>query len=277
MIRRPQKASPPVLQRYESKFAIPEHMVKPISDFASVYCSLDKYSAKTADNFYRVNNLYFDTPNYLFLMRRIDGSVNRFNMRVRTYSDASALPCYFEIKQRNVNIIKKYRAVVHDQDWPGMFEDPGHMLHKENGSQSYSNKTLFFMMAYAHHAAPKVLSQYMRKAYVSDVDDYGRVTFDRDLRYQAAEGYNLVPDENKMVSLDHEALFDPECNVVLELKCYTAQVPLWMIDLIRYFNLRRRSFSKYVTGVVNVISCYKYDSGFRHAAAGLTQFAALTE
>lgn len=266
MIRQHQKGTPPILQRYESKFIIPMHMIKPISEFASVYCSLDKYSEKTEDNFYRINNLYFDTPNYLFLMRRVDGTENRFNMRVRTYSDASALPCFLEIKQRNVNIIKKYRVAVHDEDWHRMLEAPGYRLHKEKGYKADSNKTLFFRMAYAYNAEPKVLTQYMRKAYVSDIDDYARVTFDTDLRYQPAEGYNLIPDENKMTPLDHELIFDPDCNVVLELKCYTTQVPLWMIDLIRYFDLRRRSFSKYVTGVSNVLNLFNYNNTFRQEA-----------
>lgn len=268
MRRGHQEVAPPILQRYESKFVIPRRLIGPISDFASVYCSLDKHSECTEDHFYRCNNLYFDTPGYLFLMRRIlNNGENRFNMRIRTYSDTASSPCFFEIKQRNVNIIKKYRTVVHDENWPRMFEDLAYNFHKEKAMEADSNKALFFRMAYAYNATPKVLSQYLRKAYVSDVDDYARVTFDTDLRYQSADGYNLIPDESKMVPLDNETLFDAGCNVVLELKCYTTYVPLWMIDLIRYFDLRRRSFSKYVTGVSNVISQYKSDHAIRQVAA----------
>jgi len=90
------------------------------------------------------------------------------------------------------------------------------------------------------------------------VDEYGRVTFDTDLRYQAETGYHLSPDEEKMTPSDDETIFDPGCSVVLELKCYCMHVPLWMIDLIRYFNLTRRSFSKYVTGVKNVLHLFDY-------------------
>ncbi len=266
MIRRSQKELPPVLERYESKFVIPESMIGPISDFASVYCSLDEYSAGTGDSFYRVNNLYFDTPNYLFLMRRIDGSVNRFNMRIRTYSDSSVQPCFFEIKQKNVNIVKKFRACVYDENWHRVFEIPGYLCNKGQNNKGASNKYLFLRMAYSYNAMPRVLTQYMRKAYVSDIDDYARITFDVGLRYQATEGYTLIPDENRMVPLDNETLFDPGCNVVLELKCYTTVVPLWMIDLIRYFELRRRSFSKYVTGIMNVLNLYSCDSSCRQLA-----------
>lgn len=269
MSRSHQKTIPPVLQRYELKFVIPVDMIEPISDFASVYCSLDKYSAQTPDNFYRVNNLYFDTPDYLFLKRRLDGCENRFNMRIRTYSDNSPVPCFFEIKQKNVNIIKKYRARINNVHWPllleGLYGSDG-ALHG-TGAQ---NGDLFIKMAYTYNAAPKVLSQYMRKAYVSDIDDYARVTFDTDLRSQAPDGYSLAPDESIMLPVDNSTIFDEGCNVVLELKCYTTQVPLWMIDLIRCFDLRRRSFSKYVTGVTSVLNMYSCDCLVRQTTAELS-------
>jgi len=262
MRRGPQEPSPPILERYELKFVVPEYMIESISDFVSVYCSLDKYSAKAEDNFYRVNNLYFDSPNYLFLRKRLEGSDNRFNMRIRSYGDDPEIPCFFEVKQKRVNLVRKFRARVHDKNWHQMFEVPGYKLYKEKTPKANSNKNLFFRMACAYNASPKVLTQYQRKAYVSDIDDYGRVTFDTDLRYHVEEGYNIIPDENKMVPLDHESVFEPGCNVILELKCHSTQVPLWMIDLIRGFDLRRRSFSKYVTGVAEVLNLYRYDPSF---------------
>ena len=263
MRKKRKKIPPQLIQRYEAKFVIPERMIGPISEFASVYCSLDTYSQRTANNFYRVNNLYFDTPNYTFLKNRMDGIENRFNMRIRLYSDTAAIPCIFEIKQKQVNFIKKYRATIYDKNWHRLFNVQDYRPHKHEENSTDSSKNLFLRLAYSYNATPKILSQYMRKAYVSDVDEYGRVTFDTDLQYQHAEGYSLLPDKNKMVPLDNETLFDSECNVVLELKCYSTLVPLWMVDLIRYFDLKRRNFSKYVTGITNVLQQYQYDPGLR--------------
>ena len=263
MSREPQNRTSPILERYELKYVIPFHLIEPISDFVSVYCSLDKYSEKSEDRFYQVNNLYFDSPNYLFLKKRVEGSDNRFNLRIRSYDNSSETPCFLEIKQKKVNVVRKFREGVDDENWQGMFEIPDYNMHREKNCVENSNKSLFFRMAYSYNATPKVLTQYRRKAYASDVNDYGRVTFDTDLRYQYEERYNLIPDENKMVPLDNDTLFDPGCNIVLELKCHSTQVPLWMVDLIRYFNLRRRSFSKYVTGVSEVLNLYKYDSSSR--------------
>jgi len=266
MSRGRRKELPRVLERYELKFVIPVDMVAAISEFIAVYCSLDAYSAKAQNGFYRVNNLYFDTPHYLFLRKRLDGSDNRFNMRIRTYSDHSPVPCFFEIKQKKVNIIKKYRARINHENWPHLLAGPAHSLESSQHASDHANRDLFVSLAYTYNAEPKVLSQYVRKAYVSHVDDYARVTFDIDLRCQPPQGYSLMPDESMMTPLDNAAIFDPGCSVVLELKCYTTQVPLWMIDLIRCFDLRRRSFSKYVTAAGNILARYAYDASRRGSA-----------
>jgi len=39
-------------------------------------------------------------------------------------------------------------------------------------------------------------------------------------------------------------------NVILEIKCYPHQVPTWVLALIQSFQLNRRSFSKYVNGLL---------------------------
>jgi len=255
----------PPQERYESKFVIPTHMIEPVSDFASIYCSLDKYSKQCKDTFYRVNNLYFDSPNFLFLKKRLANCENRFNMRIRSYSDTLPLPCFLEIKQRKESVVRKMRAIVVEKDWHRMFNDPDYEWMEGHQSRSIftSNKSLFLQLACEYNATPKVLTQYRRRAFVSDVDDYARVTLDIDLRYHPEEDYNLIPDERNMVSYDDSTLFDPGCSVILELKCYSKHVPLWMIDLIRHFDLRRRSFSKYVTGIAGVLNLYNYDKSFR--------------
>ncbi len=258
-----------IRRRYESKFVIPKEMIEPISRFASIYCSPDKHSSNTDNGFYCINNLHFDTPDYLFLIQRLDKCNRRLHLRIRSYPNSKKYRCFLEVKEKTGDIVNKYRAPLYDENWRRMFEDPDYSLCEEKDFDPNSSKTHFLKTAYFYNATPKMLSQYWRKAYVSNVNEYARVTFDADLRFQPAEGYCIIPDENKMVSLDDETLFAPECNVILELKCYTMQVPLWMIDLIRHFNLQRRGFSKYVAGIMNVLQLYKYDSGVRQASSVL--------
>ena len=98
------------------------------------------------------------------------------------------------------------------------------------------------------------------------MDDYARLTFDVDLRFRQETGYRPVPSLGAMVSCDHTLAFDPGCAVILELKCYTSRVPLWMIDLIRFFNLERRSFSKYLTGASELMVLHRHDADSRISA-----------
>ncbi len=257
---------PSLLERHELKYLIPEYMVEPISEFASVYCRPDKHSRKAGDGFYKVVSLYLDTPGNLFLGRRMERVENRFNMRVRTYGK-SGLPCFFEVKQKRVRIIRKFRATVIDPDWPRIFETSSHALKTGGNPRDEENANLFLQLACSYNVEPKVLTQYRRKAFVSDVDDYARVTFDTDLKYQPAEGFSLVPDDKKMDSYDNCTVFDPECSVILELKCYTEHVPIWMLDLINHFDLRRGRFSKYVASHVNVLNHFRHDEADRMAMA----------
>ncbi len=242
-----QKNIPSLLERFELKYLIPESLVDPISDFAAIYCDLDKYSESSDDGFYTVNSLYLDSPGYLFLKKRLAGAENRFNMRIRSYNCLSGLPCFLEIKQKKSGVCKKFRAVVDDEKWHRLFDTPGYAPRDDTHEAGTSRLDLFLRTALSHNVEPKILTRYRRKAYISNVDDYARITFDKALQYQPETRYNLVPDENIMIPYDNSENFDPACSVILELKCITTQVPRWFLDLISLFNLQRGSFSKYVT------------------------------
>lgn len=259
--------TPSLLERHELKYLIPAYMVEPISEFASVYCRLDRHSEASPDGYYKVISLYFDTPGYLFFRMRTERMENRFNMRVRSYNEQSALPCYFEVKEKRVRVIKKFRAQVIDPFWPDVFNTCSHALQTAGHPMDEPNSKRFVRLACSYNAEPKVLTQYRRKAFVSDVDNYGRVTFDTDLQCCPAYGFNLVPDTTRMISYDNCTVFDPNCSVILELKCYTDAVPLWMLDMIRYFDLRRGRFSKYVESMTCVTNHFRPDDADREAMA----------
>ncbi|BCS95257.1 hypothetical protein DSLASN_08890 [Desulfoluna limicola] len=260
------KTIPSLLERYELKYLIPVEMIGPISDFASVYCSLDHYSTCSDTGFYRVNSLYLDSPDYLFLRMRLEGVQNRFNMRVRSYGDDPDVPYFLELKQKTGGVVRKYRAAETDKEWYRVYTEPGFIAKGEGDGENALNKQRFERMVYTYDAAPKILTQYLRKAWVSNVDDYARVTFDTDLKFRPQTTYQPVPGRGWMVSCDHTLAFDPGCSVILELKCYTSRVPLWMIDLIRFFHLQRRSFSKYLTGASELMGLHRYDSASRVSA-----------
>jgi hypothetical protein len=94
--------------------------------------------------------------------------------------------------------------------------------------------------------------QYFREPYVTQLEEYGRITFDRRLSYQILHGSNTLPYNNgEMIYFD-----DPltskhhESPVILEIKVERF-VPFWAIDIVQKFCLVQRGFSKYCYGIDN--------------------------
>jgi len=240
---------PPVLERYEAKYTIPLDMVDEISRFIEPYCSLDAYSEKSHDLYYTINSLYFDSPDFQFLRMRLRKADNRFNMRVRTYGEEPVFPWFLEIKHKRGDVMRKYRAKIYSEHLEQMLMTPEMLRHHAKSEKEEKNRLLFYRLVQTYNAEPKVLIQYRRKAYISDTEEYARVTFDKQLRSMPQKGYVPLPDNDRLQPCDVETAFDNQTNVILELKCYTSFVPLWMIDLIKKFQLNRRGFSKYMAGL----------------------------
>lgn len=231
-------------ERYELKYHIPLALVDEISDYISGFCELDHYSKQSPDQYYTINNLYLDTPTYLFFRTRMSGVDDRFNMRVRTYGDEESPLWFLEIKHKSKGFVRKTRAKLTDTQWTE---------HLANGTLPLSEgvKTRDYAYDFAHkvmsyQAAPVVFTQYRRKAYFSTIDDYARVTFDKEMRFAPRHSYSF--EREGLIAYDNPNCFDPFTNVILELKC-ESRVPWWMVDLIRRFNLERSTFSKFIFAV----------------------------
>lgn len=248
---------PPVLERYELKYMIPLEYVEPITDFISLYCSLDFHSetAKADNYFYSVNSLYFDTPRYEFLKQRIAGQAHRVNMRARTYGDGSKPPYFLEIKQRMgiPGVVRKYRATVADEEWPSLLTDPNFRIADADSAKERANKELFLRLAISNAIEPKILTKYQRRAFFSTVDEYVRVTMDANMQYRKQDDYNLASTHG-MTNYDNETVYavntSSDANVVLEIKCNIGEVPQWVLSLVNLFELKQQAFSKYATSTL---------------------------
>ena len=236
------EVSPLFLERYELKFLIPSRMVEPIRQFIAPYCHLDHFCQMTPTNYYRINSLYLDSYNNVFFKKRQAGVDSRFNMRIRSYTRKPQPPYFLEVKYKTAGYVKKYRTKV----------DTTNLEYAVFGMEPQDdNHRLFAQLATVYGVEPKVMTSYDRMAFLSHVDDYARVTFDRNLKCYEARGFETKPDDFYAQNYDHEGLFPPDCDTVLELKS-TTNVPLWMLDLIRYFDLERSGFSKYCNSFIHV-------------------------
>lgn len=234
--------SPTVVDRYELKYLIPFSMVEPISRYVEMFCEMDYYSQISSDHFYTINSLYFETPN-LYFLRAKENQTGRFSLRVRSYGDQPKAPYYFETKEKIGDFRKKRRGRVPLENWSELFTDPSKSQSFDPTSDQHVQHFMHLVSTYG--AAPKILTQYRRKAYLSTVDAYARITFDRSLRYREEERYTVQPSEETMTNYDHTRVFGfPNVNVILELKC-ERKIPVWMVDMIRRFELVRCGFSKF--------------------------------
>lgn len=245
--------SPLVLERYELKYLIPFSLVEPISRYVEIFCDMDYYSRISHDSFYTINSLYFESPTYYF-MRNKTNQTGRFSLRVRSYGDAPQAPYYFETKEKVADFSKKRRGRVPLENWSDLFLNPTAVQGFD--AESDPHVQYFMGLVRTYNAHPMILTQYRRCAYLSNVDDYARVTFDRWLRYRRETDYSVIPCEGNMLNYDHTDTFGYEdVNVILELKC-ERKIPVWMVDLIRRFNLTRMGFSKFES---SMLECYSPD------------------
>lgn len=264
--------TPALLDRFEYKYTIPISMVDSIVDFISPYCSHDKYSALSPDRYYRINSLYFDTPDYLFLRQRMLKVEKRFNMRIRSYTDTPSFPYFFEIKQRIGDIVRKTRARVDDPDYEKYFFTTSYKPPEGDDLKNDKHRDLFYHTFYKYNARPVVLVQYRRQAFFSNYDEYARVTFDKGLRYMIPNGYQPKPIEQMMIPCDVQTGPENKDFVILELKCYTSFVPIWMVDLVRAFNLQRVGFSKFSTCLRPVLTHNSTDGLLRNPSSMCKKF-----
>ncbi|MEO7779165.1 MAG: polyphosphate polymerase domain-containing protein [Fibrobacteria bacterium] len=249
----------PMLERYELKYTIPAEQVEEIAAFAKTYCHADRFSASSPDGYYQVNSLYLDSPDFFFLRQRLNGSENRFNMRVRSYGLRPEPPYFLEVKQKSGDIVRKYRARMRETDLEHALDpaaDPAGMV---MDAREAGSAVLFRSLAHTYNAAPVAMTSYRRRALFSHCDEYARVTFDAGLKYMPQREYRPLDVSDLLVPSDTETLFDEGTSVILELKCYAKQVPLWMVDMIRRFQLRRRGFSKYSAALAQVFRRHAFD------------------
>jgi SPX domain protein involved in polyphosphate accumulation len=152
-----------------------------------------------------------------------------------------------EIKRRHSAVIHKTRTAI-DRE---LVEDAAHGFPVVSVATQAQRAFLsdFSVIAAKSGAEPILTVNYRREAFESRVDHYARVTFDRGIRVQAADGWSLNSNVNRWHSFDeYWQKINRVSPVVLELKCETTP-PIWMVELIRQHQLVSSSFSKYSIGV----------------------------
>ena len=233
--------SPVSGSRFELKYHINESTATGIVQYISSYMHLDKYCILRLNGCYPIVSLYLDSPDLHLCRESTTGIKNRFKLRIRSYTDDPAYPRFLEIKRRLNSIIVKSRMRIMDNDIKTLFTSrfvPGQSNITEE--LAVNQFRLYFDSI---RARPVVLIRYMRQAYEDDFHNRLRITFDRQLAYKIT---NLP--EVKLGGNGWRRHSYTVGGVVMEIK-FNGHYPLWLNRMVRHFDLRQVSISKYASSV----------------------------
>jgi SPX domain protein involved in polyphosphate accumulation len=225
-----------VSQRFEAKYQINAAQAMAVRDLIHPYMDADPHGSA-----YPVTSIYLDSPDLAMYWSSARGEERRHKLRIRTYDGDGHETCFFEVKHRHNQIIRKDRAVVRMDSAQALLSGaPTHPDMLANPGRDMENLYTFQDLLARYNATPRLVVRYMREAHMSKMDEPLRITFDTQI--------TCLPSER----FDPKAWFaspywfePPNLPIVLEVK-FTDSFPGWVEDIVCRLNLRRDSFSKYV-------------------------------
>ncbi len=227
--------------RHELKYHISETQAAAIAEFVRPFVQLDRYCKLQPSRDYPIVSLYLDSDDMKLCRESLAGHKNRFKLRIRSYTDEPEYPRFFEIKRRINTIIVKSRARVMDGDVETLLA--GLPLPPQNYTADLDAINQFQLYMSSVGARPAVLVRYMRQAYEGDDHSRVRVTFDRDLAYNVTKAAKV-----RLGGRGWQMNPFTIGGVILEIK-FTDHYPAWLSRLVKQFDLRARSISKYASSL----------------------------
>ena len=231
-------------KRYEKKYVISESVAASVIKYVRAYMDLDRYSKLQPNGMYPIVSLYMDSNDLRLCRESLRGHLNRFKLRIRSYTDSPEYPQFFEIKRRANTVIMKSRARVMSKDVARLLTGLPLPPNDYKTDEEALNQFQFYTRSI--HAVPMVLIRYMRKAFEGESENRVRVTFDYNICYK-------VTREPKVTLGGNGWQRNAVGGVILEIK-FTERYPAWLTEMVRFFNLRSCSMSKYATSIMKSYS-----------------------
>ncbi|PIS04811.1 MAG: hypothetical protein COT81_04665 [Candidatus Buchananbacteria bacterium CG10_big_fil_rev_8_21_14_0_10_42_9] len=223
-------------QRYEFKYYLPKAKADKLIPTLLKYMAWDPYIQATDQDFYQVNSLYFDSPDYGCFWDKESGIVDRKKLRFRYYNNLTlgVTPIFAEIKRKNDALAIKDRIkLTADQAARENFDNSLRQLLRQDPEDMFLSELLWFKQR--NSMQPKLFISYDRKALISKRDQRFRVTFDYNIKARRQHDLNDV--HGRLVEVYPEG-------TVLELK-YNNILPVWFHKIIQKYQLQRLAYSKY--------------------------------
>jgi len=217
---------------YKYRLTLREYLV--VRQACSGFVALDHFSKANTDKRYFVRSLYYDTYDYRYYFEKLSGECNRVKPRIRSYfkTEVSTPFVSVELKTRQGLHTLKYSEHV-DYDCYRQFMASGSWNHDSDVCIEFSR------FVHLNGLQPKLLVDYLREAFVANDASGIRLTFDREVRYAAAD--KLFPAYANFRARDPH-------HVVMEIKC-GMNTPTWLQEITKRYDLRSSPNSKYSNGI----------------------------
>ena len=237
------------IDRHEMKYLVHSGLVSEVRKFIAPFVVPDRHAVGDPPS-YTATTLQIDSINstlHYAKQRDVDA---RFKLRIRTYGFDGTSPYFFELKRKIQGKIFKSRAAVSAKDYcKELLLRPTKMVFLKDPSEQM-NLLEFIRLNKTIGGIPAIYVRYERECYAALGKEYGRVTFDRCIRYRPAmNSWEFPLQEPKWYHMDSETAQSRDYSgTMLELKC-ARELPHWMHECIERFNLVPAGHCKYSTAM----------------------------
>ena len=223
-----------VFKRTEIKYLLSSDQYRKLFSFLEGFARVDKYGLT------RINNIYFDTPNYQMIRTSLDKPLYKEKLRLRTYGPT------FDSTNSFIEIKKKYDGIVYKRRISGKYKAAYDYLvnNKKPLDDSQISREIAGVLNMYDSLRPAMRISYDRVAMVGINDPEFRVTFDTNITW-----------DKDVLDLREEAEGVPilgEGQYMMEIKVANA-MPLELTRKLSELRIFPTSFSKYGRGYLQML------------------------
>ena len=238
------------IERSEAKYLLPTAVIPAVREFLKPHCRPDPHGAGDPAE-YLITTLQLDTPTYALHAAKELEAYRRVKLRVRTYGRDGRAPIILEVKCKTGRQVSKSRATIPFAAWGRdlVFNSQVNLTFKSD--REYQGFLRFVRIVREIGAEPVMRIRYRRESYFGVAERYARVSMDRQLCYQPATTWDVLPPTGRWIPMDDvmsQGKDQVRSGVVLELKSED-QAPRWMLDLVQAFRLVQIGNCKYSSAV----------------------------
>lgn len=225
-------------KRVEEKYIVTQEERNILLESIYKHMELDAYCE--GERPYRIQNIYYDTPNNDLISNSISKPVYKQKLRARKYDGLDF--CYLEIKKKSDGVVGKRRLSLSFEELDNFVEK--RILPKRD---SYIDKAVIGEIDYIlslYNVEPKVFISYERLGFFDKDNKEFRITFDNKIH---TKRHNLAFDTN-----DYEQDLLMPNTYIMEIKS-VCNFPMWLTKELSRLKVYPKSFSKYGTEYKNYL------------------------